>query len=130
MAVTYSGSGTGTGKLWARNLTDASLSSVTFDVDANLVGADRLRIGDDSFGGWFDGDSCGFLAYGRVLTDAEILAQSKRRRPISRNSLNRWYPEIAMATAAANAVDWSGNGRDGSIVGSPTAATGSVLGRW
>ena len=99
------------------------MSTLTMDVDAQVVSADIFRFGEDGFGNWFDGESSGVMIFDRVLTDAELLAQSRQRTPINRVSLNRWYPENDSGSASNNVVDFSGNARNGTVVGSPTVTT-------
>ena len=127
---TFAGSGTNTCTIFGRVLTSAAMSTLTMDVDAQVVSADIFRFGEDGFGNWFDGESSGVMIFDRVLTDAELLAQSRQRTPINRVSLNRWYPENDSGSASNNVVDFSGNARNGTVVGSPTATTGALGGYW
>lgn len=91
--------------------------SVSGDPQFNM-----LRIGDDSYGAWTDGESHGVMAWARALTTAELAAQRRHRTPIDRTGLLFWLPEVG-ATAAEQAMDMSGAGRHFSVVGSPVVAT-------
>lgn len=87
-----------------------------------------IRVGDDGYGAWFDGESCWLMAWDRILSATEILRQSRSRTPVDRSGLLFWLPEIGRATAAENALDYSGANVDFSVVGAPTASGGINVG--
>lgn len=130
VACTYNGSGTNTGTIYVRNITTTSLTSTTFDINANLIGANQLWIGDNGFGNYLDGDTLNIIIYDRILTASELLRQSKQRVPISRKNLNRWYPCLNSSSISENMNDWSGNNRTATLVGSSTASLGNTGISW
>lgn len=120
VALTFDGT---TCSIYASNLSTAGFTggslTMTTDPQFNMV-----RVGDDSYGAWFNGESCGVMAWDRVLSASELNVQLRHRTPVNRAGLLFWLPEIDASTASNNAIDHSGNGRNFNVIGSPTAAAG------
>jgi len=108
----------------------ASDSSDSLHSTAIAIGSDpqfnMVRIGDDGYGSWFDGESCGVMAFSRLIGVFGLWSLRRFRTPIDRTDLLFWLPEIDPVTAANNRLDYSGAQRHFTVVGSPVAADGSV----
>lgn len=87
---------------------------------------DMVRIGDDGFGAWLDGNSAGLIQYSRVLSTTEIARQMVQSTPISRVGLVGWWPEMS-TSVAGDLIDISGNGNNWTQVGTPTFAAEPLL---
>lgn len=119
-ALAFVGSASATTIYW-RALTAPTLSTYTTGQASGFTAA-QLTYGDEVGGFKLNGRMWGARCWGRVLTPAEILAESFSLTPVSRQSLNFAW----MLRNAQDLTDISGNGRPPTVVGTLTTEIGDV----
>jgi hypothetical protein len=100
---------------------------VTATVAGSTFTPDVLRLFD-----WNAGNPvspvAGVKAWDATLTAAEIERERCVLRPIRTADLHLWTPMLASSSASDAAKDYSGNGRDWTVNGSPTITDGTPVG--
>jgi hypothetical protein len=89
---------------------------ITGSTNPNVV-AQRLTIGNDIYGGWFDGNAANVKVYDAALTQAEIAQEMGQSAPVRTSGLNSWYPLQSVADAG---TDYGPNGRAATVLGALT----------
>ena len=111
-AIKQDGSGANTLTGYYREPGDASFT--TAQQTGHSVTATGMDVGGDSGPNrWTNCDISHVKVWGAVLTDNELLAEMWSREPVRWTNLHLYWP----LEDGADATDFSGNGRDGTITG-------------
>lgn len=124
--LTVGASSGGTLAAYGAKLGDSVLSKQTVTRGAADGTAGRFTLGDSEYSEWYYGSVDNVLVFDRVLSDAEMQAQFRRRAPIA--SPFAWFPML-YPSLSDNYADRSGNGRNLTLNGgTPTVVDGAPVG--
>lgn len=119
-ALTCSGTGATSAVGYYRAQGSNALTSVSYNGVSFTPGA--LFIANDSFSEPFSGRAWGVKVWDRVLSAAELLAESYFARPLFPTSLNCWWP----LPNHSDTTDKSGNARNPTVTGTLTTEDSTV----
>lgn len=122
VALRCSGSGAGAQVGSIRTVSQTSLTSASL-TGSSFTTAD-LYVGNDPGSEVFAGKVGGVKIWDASLTDDELMVESYYYRAIRRASLNI---EAPLFTTSEDEVDYSGNGRNWTVSGSPVTADGPPI---
>lgn len=88
---------------------------------------DVIDDANDSDDVWWNGRGACIKIYSVGLTQAQIQNEMRRCRPVRTSNLNSWHPMVRTSAATA-ALDYSGNGNDITVGGTPTIEDGPPVG--
>jgi len=125
LAHTRSGTGTNSANAYTAAATDTSFTTTTATFSLAAMTPILEVAYTNNFGlttGWINGRIAGLKQWDAVLTPEELWAERSQLAPVRVQNLVSWYPMLGAATASA--ADFSGNGRNFTVTGSPTVADG------
>lgn len=131
IALSRTGLGANQTTAYRRQAGDAALTSQTGTFNAGQTMNEEVVL-SNGFGlaaGWFPGRIAALKQWSAALTEAELLAESYRYRPIRLANLHSWRPMVAPTVSEA-ALDFSGNGRNLTPNGALTIEDGPPIGWW
>jgi hypothetical protein len=102
------------------SLTAASLTALSAANGDTISGSWVLQLGNDAFNSSLNGRLCNVKLWNNSLTAAEVQAERWSWHPQRTTDLWGWWP----LDGNGNIQDYSGNGRNLTLTGSPTEAAG------